>query len=423
MKSIVISITLGTLAAVLVFGQTPRYTVTDLGVVGGPPGQPFNITPNGLISGGAVGSDGTMHAVLWFKGWRGDFGPALLGGKNSIDFGINEVGQAVGGAETTTQDPNGEDFCGFKQSGYPTGGTTCSPFLWQFGLTTPLPTLGGGSGVGNSINSKGQVVGTAETATPDPACPPPQKLQFKPVMWQNGKVQQLPTVSGDPEGVAFIINENGQAVGASGACATFSPQTLVSLQPLHALLWQNGTATDLGNLGGTGHALGNLALNLNNKGQVVGNSDLPGDMVAHAFLWTKETGMQDLGTLPGDIISAGLSISDAGVIGGVSLDADFNPRAFIRQNGVMTDLNSLVTGDSSLFLMVACSINPDGQIVGFAIDSNNEFHGYVATPANILTADQPPPTQSITPQRRILSAEARNKFRQLRIGIRLPSQQ
>lgn len=423
MKTILTSIAAGSLVAALAIAQSPSYTVTDLGVVGPSPGQPFVITSNGLISGGAAAADGTMHAVLWYKGWKGDFGPALLGGKNSIDFSINEVGQAVGEAETAVKDPNAEDFCGFKATGYPSSGTTiCVPFLWQFGLTMPLPTLGGGSGQAASINSKGQVVGFAETNTPDPACPGPQKLQFEPVVWENGQVHQLPTVSGDADGLAIANNENGQAAGSSGICVAFNPSFLNSLQPLHAILWENGKATDLGNLGGTGHGLGIQAVNLNNNGQVVGSSDLPGDTAAHAFLWSKETGMQDLGVLPGDAYSAAIGINDAGIVTGLSLDANFNPRAFIRINGVMTDLNTLIAGGSSLYMLTACSINADGQIIGYAVDKNNEIHGYVASPANIVTAASTSTTPNAVIERPNLSPEARKRFQQMRLGMRLPVQ-
>ena len=42
MKTILISIAAGGLLSTLAMAQpSPRYTVTDLGLVGGPPGQPF----------------------------------------------------------------------------------------------------------------------------------------------------------------------------------------------------------------------------------------------------------------------------------------------------------------------------------------------------------------------------------------------
>jgi len=48
-----------------------------------------------------------------------------------------------------------------------------------------------------------------------------------------------------------------------------------------------------------------------------------------------------------------------------------NCRAFLWQNGVSTDLNSLIQSDSSLDLVLANDINDHGEIVGFAVDSTN----------------------------------------------------
>jgi probable HAF family extracellular repeat protein len=382
MKSIWTSLAVsGSLATLALAGQPP-YTVTDLGVVG-PAGQPFYLTNNGLVSGAAAFPGNTLHAVLWYKGQRLDIGTPGLGGSNSMAIGVNERGQAVGEAETHSLDPKGEDFCGIAALGLHALGTTCLPFLWQFGMTIPLPTLGGNNGAANQINNRGEVAGIAESATADVNCPAAgaQKLQFKPVIWENGQIQELPTYPADMNGTAIAINDNGQVVGTSGDCTTFNPLSSLNLTPLHALLWQNGKMTNLGNLGGTGHGNGIEAVGLNNLGQVVGNSDLKGDTNFHGFLWTWETGMRDLGTLPGDANSLAISINDAGEVVGVSLDASFNPRAFVRKGGVMTDLNTLIPPNSTLFLITACLVNASGEIMGIAVEkSSGEVHGYVVTP-------------------------------------------
>lgn len=178
----------------------------------------------------------------------------------------------------------------------------------------PLLTLGGNNGAANQINNRGEVAGIAENDTPDWTCPSagPQKLQFKPIVWRNGKARELPTHPGDPDANAVAINGLGQIADGSGDCTAFGPISLTNLSPLHVLLCEDGKATDLGNLGGTGHGNGIEAVNLNNHGQVVGNSDVTGDANFHAFLWTRETGMRDIGTLPADANSAANDINDAG---------------------------------------------------------------------------------------------------------------
>src|SRR5262249_32891380 len=128
-----------------------RYVVKDMGPVGLTPGQPYFVTNNGWVSGAAANPDGTMHAVLWYKGLKMDIGTPGLEGRNSAAFGVNERRQAVGQAETSVA--NGEDFCGFNFYGF-SSITACLPFLWQKGVMTKLPTLGGANGFANSINNR-----------------------------------------------------------------------------------------------------------------------------------------------------------------------------------------------------------------------------------------------------------------------------
>jgi probable HAF family extracellular repeat protein len=360
-----------------------RYHVTDLGPVAGAPAindpayWPYLIANDGLI-GGAAESDGTVQAVLWYRDLKLDIGTPGLGGPNSAALSVNEFGQVVGQAETSVA--NDEDFCAFNAFGFPSL-TQCLPFVWQFGVMTALPTLGGANGFANSINNRGEVAGIAETT--ESGCP--ATSHFEPVLWKNGVPQPLPTYSGDTDGIAAAINDRGQVSGASGTCGSFNPATGLYLVENHALLWENGTPTDLGNLGGEGGSAGNHACALNNRGQVVGHSVLTNEYYGpfHAFLWTRKTGMQDLGTLPGDFGSLALGINDGGEVVGTSLNAAFTVEtAVIWEKGASppVDLNSLVADNpSGLFLMIAMSINSSGEIVGLAQTSSTEPHGFLAT--------------------------------------------
>lgn len=58
-----------------------------------------------------------------------------------------------------------------------------------------------------------------------------------------------------------------------------------------------------------------------------------------------------------------------------------SPRAFIRPDGGKpVDLNSLIAGNTDLYLFSTCSIHSRGGIIGLALDDQGNFHGYVATP-------------------------------------------
>jgi probable HAF family extracellular repeat protein len=391
--------------------QLRHYTITDLGTLeGGTSSQPFSINRYGLVSGSSNLPDGNQHATLWLEKLKVDIGAPGLGGPNSIAFGDNDGFQSAGEAETSASDPNGEDFCGFGTH------LICLPFFWQDGEMVQLSTLGGNNGVAMAISNRGEVAGFAENSTPDPGCPAPQVLHFEPAVWEKGVVHKLPTFGGDADGVAQQINDNGEVVGGSGTCATFNTNFFYNLVPVHALLWEKGKATDLGNLGGkTGQAGGNIAYDINNQGQVVGNSDLPGDTTFHAFLWARRTGMQDLGTLSGDVASASISINDAGSVVGASLDAKFNPRAFLWEKGVMTDLNTLIAGHSPLYLLTGCSINSRGEITGLGMTSTGEIHTYLATPTRGVAASESTSLSVIS--RRVLSDDARKlPQQQMRFG-------
>ena len=65
---------------------------------------------------------------------------------------------------------------------------------------------------------------------------------------------------------------------------------------------------------------------------------------------------------------------------GVSIDADFNPRAFLRVGQSLVDLNALIPTGSPLYLLTACNINGAGEITGIAIDQDGNVHAYLAAP-------------------------------------------
>ena len=97
-------------------------------------------------------------------------------------------------------------------------------------------------------------------------------------------------------------------------------------------------------------------------------------------------------------MSGALNINDKGdTVVGTSLDSDFNLRAFVWRNGIMTDLNTLAAANpAKLKLQTACSINSRGEIVGFAQNSAGETHTYLATPQLAIVITGPGGISSAT---------------------------
>jgi probable HAF family extracellular repeat protein len=192
-----------------------------------------------------------------------------------------------------------------------------------------------------------------------------------PVLWEEGNVQPLPTVGGDPDGMAMAINDQGQAVGFSGICAG----------AIHGILWENGTASPLPDLG-----TGAIAESINDHGQIAGIIGSADGTTEFGALWQNGE-LTNLGTLPGDFAAIATGINNRGQVVGSTLDSSFSwSHTFIWQDGVMTDLNTLFPASSNLFAVMANKINERGQISGMAIvlsgpDAGN-IHAFLATPVN-----------------------------------------
>ena len=370
--------------------QPPKYYVFNLGAPNGGFAGADAINNLGWISGGAnLTGNNVVHAELWI-GTLIDLG--TLGGPNSNVSWPNHStkGEIVGIAETAQPNPHAEPFSCFNffPSATPTG-LVCLGFAWQDGVMTPLPPLPGGyDSYAAGVNNKGQVVGWAEDGILDPTCnhapPVSQYFQFEAVIWgpKLTEITQLPPFPGDPDSAGVAINDLGQVVGISGLCAN----AVGGASARHALLWENGKPTDLGNIGG---GAWNTPSSLNKHGQIVGFGNTSGDENAgfapNAWLWTKATGMQPLPLLSGDTNSIAYDINEKGQIVGQSAgpsDGPIGERAFLYENGMMLDLNALIQPDTSLYLTNGQGINDSGEIVGTAFDSSSGLLvAFLAVPA------------------------------------------
>ncbi len=346
--------------------QRVRYDVVKLDTLGGTAGGANSINNRGWVTGLAnKQGDQTAHATLWLHGRTIDLG--TLGGPNSaVAWPVkNDRGEIVGISETSDVDPLGETFSCAAFFGTPHTGHSCRGFLWRNDAMTGLPTLGGNNSYAAGANNRGQIVGWAENTTHDLTCTLPQVLQFRAVVWgpKDDQIQELLPLLPDSTSAATAINNRGQVVGISGAC----DRARGRFSAKHAVLWQNGTVTDLGNLGGVAW---NTPTAINQHGDIAGFSDFPGDqgggLNAHAVLWPRGGGIQDLSVLTGDDISLAFGINDHGQVVGQSIGAN-GSRAFLWQDGILTDLNTL-TPPGSPFLVYANDINDAGEIAGQGCD-------------------------------------------------------
>ena len=388
-----------------------HYKLITLGTLGGSVANPYGGINNQtwLTGDSSLNGDLTEHGFLWRDGAMIDLG--TLGGENSSvgEPTTNVIGLIVGNAQTGNVDPTGDCTMVNPSTGATYGecwgsGFSCPAstlpnfacqgyqnlvrgFAWKDGVMSALPTLGGHNGAAYGANNLGQIVGLAETNTRGSNCIAPQQFNVEAVVYgpNPGEIQALPPLPGDKVAGAVAINDLGQVVGGSGPkCALPSPYYIA-----HAVLWKDGKPIDLGNFGGVRN---NLASAINNRGQVVGASDLPGDKKsqpfsapAHAFLW-QDGVLTDLGTLPApwNFSSGAGNINESGQVVGTSCDANFNCHGFLWEDGVMTDLNALLPAGTALQVIAGGGINDLGEIAVQILDSAGN------TPLALMIPDSDP---------------------------------
>ena len=176
-------------------------------------------------------------------------------------------------------------------------------------------------------------------------------------------MRDLGTLGTGADAIATTMNEADQIAGIS-----FTNDVSVT----DPFLWENGRMIDLGGLGGTASDSFEGPF-MNERGQVVGDSNLAGDVYDHPYLWTKPGPMQDLGTLGGNY---GLAtwVNNAGEVAGWATNAgDQAFLAFFWRKGKMTSLGT-VDGDSC---SAAWGLNEKHQVVGASGDCNQNLHAFL----------------------------------------------
>jgi probable HAF family extracellular repeat protein len=371
--------------------KPPHYEIIDLGTLGGTYSYGYGISNAGVVSGGAATPTQTggisQTAFLWDHN-LGMVNLGTLGGLacpdcNSEAGGPSPMGESPVISETADPAYKDEDFCAFGTH------QQCLAAIWRDGVMSALPNLrGGNNGQAYWTNNRGQTVGVAEKGFEDSSCAaatPSQVLRFEAVIWEpNGKVHELHPLPGDTVGYSFGINNNGEAVGVTGLCSnTHVPPISPGSDAPHGVLWEkDGTPVYIGSLGGGAFTIPGA---INDLGMVAGASLSSIDGTVHPFLWTKEKGMQDLGTFPGAIVTGIVccgTLNNKGDAVGVTVDGTtFNMRAILVHDKKLYDLNTLIPANSGWALQSASSINDVGEITGWGTINGNT-HAFLATPCD-----------------------------------------
>jgi probable HAF family extracellular repeat protein len=367
-----------------------QYQVSTLPSVGGTSSGGNSINDQSWVAGYSRLPNRNRHAALWRNSLLTDLG--TLGGPNSsVTWNVkNTQGIIVGISQTADPQLLGESWSSAAFYSTPNNvGYINLGFVWQNNQMRGLPNFpGGNNGFATGANNLGQAVGWAENGVHDPTCCCTQVLQFLPAVWDLGagdQIHDLPLILGDTSGAATAINDNGQIVGISGIC----DQAVGRHTAKHAVLWVNGTVTDI--YPNAPAPWWNTPTAINQRGDVVGFAGDPafveGDIV-HAFMWTREDGIRQLKPLPNrtpkHVDSEAYGINEARQVVGISCDADqVDCRAVIWDHGnTPTDLNDL-KGSYSAFLASAKDINNNGEITGRAFDpTTGALIAYLAVPVS-----------------------------------------
>ena len=256
--------------------------------------------PTGKICNGFRWSEGVMTAL-----------PPFPGGYNSYATASNNRGQIVGWAENGVQDPSCDpafqllqfraaiwqpdgtmqelpplpgdstsaataindvgDVVGISGAcGIAIGGVSAAhAVIWKNGVPTNIGDLGGHSwNTPTAINNRGVVVGFSLPAGQDGT------RNFQAFLWTSESgIQPLGMPAGDIRSEALGINDKGQVVGLSRAPSG-----------LRAVIWEDGTVTDLNTLTLPGSPYLLYANDINDAGGIVGEAFDPNTGSAPAFI-------------------------------------------------------------------------------------------------------------------------------------------
>jgi probable HAF family extracellular repeat protein len=329
-----------------------RYTVEDLGLVGGTLMPTITgINASGQVSGYVSGpTPGTLRAVRYTDGHGWEYLPGLDNTSFSIAYGINASGDLTGYHFTTAGT--------FRAFRYRDGS----------GVEDIAPLTGGSTTVGYAINANGDVVGYSDS--------PAGIVGFLAV--SGGSAVALPSLGGTFS-VACAVNDAGQIAGYSYVTNNLQ-QHAFRLDP------GQSSPVDIGSFDGpSGYSIGCA---IDGAGRVGGQAANGG--VNQAFRFANGTLLNlDSFASSGSNIE---SIAEGTSVGWFVAPADGSLHALVHTDANGTsDLNSLIDDAPGWVLSQAKAVNASGVIAGEGA-LNTKAAVFRLTPVPSAPPDTAPPS-------------------------------
>lgn len=296
----------------------------DLGTLGGTGATAAGLNERGEVAGtsGIAPDSAVLHPFRW-SARTGMLDLGTAGQGDPVVHGINKRGHVYGHATFL-------------------GGEWPDPHGFSWSPRTGILDIGalGDFSVPSAMNDAGTIVGYGGHG-------PQNILAFR---WtRETGISDMGTLP-DEFTWATGINRAGQVVGAT---------PFVAGAQAHPFLWTPGRGLlDLG----VGTAERGAGTEVNQHGMVIGYL-FKDFILSHGFIWTWETGLIEIGASDPALRTAAIDVNDKGQVVGA-----IGSRAFIwtRSQGII-DLNTLVTGaPADLILDAATAISESGAILATA---------------------------------------------------------
>ncbi len=323
-----------TVTVTILSNDTLQYGIVNLGSPEGNGSYASGLNDSGDVVGYYYTAEWEKRAYVYSDGVMVELG--TLGGAEAHAEDINEAGMVVGRSRTTEQ--------------------YWHAFLWDSSNgMKDLGTLGGTTSIAYAINESGVIVGHAGTTTSDHA-----------FLYSEGLMDDMGTL-GYLQSAVFDINHSNQAAGVY----------LVNGGDQNAFIYDDGVFVDLG----SPLLDGSRAVAINNSGLVAGYSWGAGEY--RSFLYGCDT-VIDIGGLIDFPKTYAWDMNDAGqVVGNSSSDIGRPTHAFVFTGGKVRDLNDLLApGHGWEYLAAAFAINNNGQIAGYG-KIDGQFRAFLLTPGPI----------------------------------------